>query len=324
MGNILTFCEVTDNQLRVSSKAAISISRDLASHHGGDVILLLIGKGTTNAQQDACNYGNQVIVVDDPNLETYTAETYAPIIEAIAKKNNVNSIVATATSVGKDVMPRIAIKMQSGLASDISAVVDKDQFKRPVLAGNAYATIQVSSPIMCVTVRQSEVDPAQPLPSPTSDIVNESAGTLSPIDASVLRIENSVSERPDLNEATIIVSGGRGMKNAENFSHIEKLCDLLGAAMGASRAATDAGFVPSDLQIGQTGKAVAPNLYIAIAISGAIQHLAGMKNSKFIVAINKDAEAPIFQIADYGLVATWEEALPLLMEEITKLKNTHN
>ena len=324
MGNILTFCEVTDNQLRVSSKAAISVSRDLASHHGGDVILLLIGKGATNAQQDACNYGNQVIVVDDPKLEHYTAETYAPIIEAIAKKNNVSSVVATATSVGKDVMPRIAIKMQSGLAADIAAVVDKDQFKRPVLAGNAYATIQVSSPIMCVTVRQSEVDPAQPLPTPTSDIVNESAGTLSPIDASVLRVENSVSERPDLNEATIIVSGGRGMKNAENFNHIEKLCDLLGAAMGASRAATDAGFVPSDLQIGQTGKAVAPNLYIAIAISGAIQHLAGMKNSKFIVAINKDAEAPIFQIADYGLVATWEEALPLLMEEITKLKNTHN
>ena len=214
---------------------------------------------------------------------------------------------------------RVAGLTDAGMASDISAVVSGNQYKRPVLAGNAYVTVEVSSDLTCVTVRQSEVDPAGELDSPGSASSAE-AGDVDALGAEVVRIEASESERPDLNEADVVVSGGRGMKNGENFGHIEKLCDLLGAAMGASRAATDAGFVPSDLQVGQTGKVVAPNLYIAIAISGAIQHLAGMKNSKVIVAINKDAEAPIFQVADYGIVTTWEEAIPQLLEEIGKVK----
>ncbi|RMH40407.1 MAG: electron transfer flavoprotein subunit alpha/FixB family protein [Deltaproteobacteria bacterium] len=319
MGNVLTFCETTGSSLRSSALAALGVARQVAGHHGGEVIAILIGKGVADAGADAARYANKVVVVDDAALEHALAETYAPILAKAAQDNGCDVIVATATSTGKDVVPRVAGLLDCGMASEISAVLSGNTYRRPVLAGNAYVTVELRSPLQCLTVRQSEVEPATPLDSPGT-VATADPGPIDPLGAEFVRLETSKSERPDLNDADIVVAGGRGMKNGENFKVLEQLCDLLGAALGASRAATDAGFVPADLQVGQTGKVVAPKLYIAVGISGAIQHLAGMKNSKVIVAINKDPEAPIFQVADYGLVSTWEKAIPELIGEIKKLK----
>ncbi len=319
MGNVLTFCETSGSTLRSSALAALGVANQIAANQGGEVIALLVGKGVNAAAAAACKYAKKVVVVDSDALEHPMAETYAPVIVKIAGEQGANVIVATATSLGKDVFPRAAVALNAGMASEISGVVSKTEFKRPVLAGAAYATVSLSSDNQVITVRQSEVEPATELSAPGESSAGE-PGDIDTCGAEFVRLETSKSERPDLNDADVIVSGGRGMKNAENFKQVEALCDILGAAMGASRAATDAGFVPSDLQVGQTGKVVAPKLYFAIAISGAIQHLAGMKNSKVIVAINKDAEAPIFQVADYGIVTTWEKAIPELLEELKKVK----
>ena len=228
-------------------------------------------------------------------------------------------VTATATSLGKDLIPRVAALLDAGQASDISKLVAGNQFERPILAGNAYSTVEISSPVIAITVRQSEFPAAEALGS-AGQVVKADAGAVDALGASFDHLESQKSDRPELTDAKTVVSGGRGMKSGENFKELEKLADLLGAAMGASRAATDAGMVPADWQVGQTGKIVAPNLYFAIAISGAIQHLAGMKGSKTIVAVNKDPEAPIFQVADYGVVTTWEKAIPELLEEIKKVK----
>jgi electron transfer flavoprotein alpha subunit len=319
MGNVLAYCEFSEAGLRSSALSCISFARQAAGHHGGDVILLLVGKGASAAADAACKYARKVVVVDDPGLEHYLAETHAPIVARIAREQGASVVAATATSVGKDFMPRVAGALDAGMASDIGAILAGNRFKRPVLAGNAYSTVEISTPAICVTVRQSEFEAAAEL-GDGGEKIAVAAGPIDARGAEFVRVESSKSDRPDLNDAKVVVSGGRGMKSGENFKVLEELADLLGAAMGASRAATDAGMVPTDWQVGQTGKIVAPNLYIAVAISGAIQHLAGMKNSKTIVAINKDPEAPIFQVADYGLVSTWEKAIPELIAEIKKLK----
>jgi electron transfer flavoprotein alpha subunit len=319
MGNVLAFCESSGSSLRSSALAAISVARQVAANQGGQVIAVLIGKGVSAAGAEAARYAKQVIVVESDALEHVLAETYAPVLAKLAGEHGANVVVACATADGKDILPRVAAAIDAGMASEIAAVVSKTEFRRPVLAGNAYVVQSLTSANQCITVRQSEVEPAGELDGP-GEVLTANAGPIDALGAEFVRLETTKSERPDLNDADIVVSGGRGMKNGDNFKHIEALCDVLGAAMGASRAATDAGFVPSDLQVGQTGKVVAPTLYIAIAISGAIQHLAGMKNSKVIVAINKDAEAPIFQMADYGLVTTWEKAIPELIEEVKKVK----
>ena len=319
MGNVLAFCEVAGAALRTNALSCIAFARQAAEKHGGQVVVLLAGSGVKAAADEAAKYAAKVVVVDDPKLEKYMAETYAPIVARVAKAEGATVIGATATAVGKDLMPRVAALVGAGMASDIAAVVAKDQFRRAILAGNAYQVVEVASDPIVVTARQSEFDPAQPAGS-AGQVTSAEAGEVKSLGAEVVRLESQKSDRPDLNDARIVVSGGRGMKNGENFHVLEKLADLLGAAMGASRAATDAGFVPADWQVGQTGKIVAPELYIAVAISGAIQHLAGMKGSKTIVAINKDPEAPIFQVADYGLVAQWEQAIPELIREIEKLK----
>ena len=319
MGNVLAFCESTGASLRTNAKSCLSFARQAADKHGGQVVALLVGKGAQAAAAEAATFAPKVVVVDDPRLEAFTAEAYAPIVARLAKEQGASVIAATATAIGKDLMPRVAALTGAGQASDIAALVSKNQFRRAILAGNAFQVVEVSSDPICVTIRQSEFEAAEPLGS-AGEVVAAEAGEVSTLGAEVVRVETSKSDRPDLNDAKIVVSGGRGMKNGENFKVLEELADLLGAAMGASRAATDAGFVPADWQVGQTGKIVAPNLYIAVAISGAIQHLAGMKGSKTIVAVNKDPEAPIFQVADYGLVATWEEAVPALVAEIKKLK----
>ena len=194
------------------------------------------------------------------------------------------------------------------MVAEISDVVGPNTFQRPMVAGNVVATVEVSTTPFCVTLRQSEWDAAAPT-GQTGAVEAAQAGALDALGAEVKKIETVKSERPDLAEANVVISGGRGMKSADNFKHIEQLADLLGGAMGATRAACDAGMIANDLQVGQTGKVVAPDLYVAVGISGAIQHLAGMKSSRVIVAINKDPEAPIFQVADYGLVAKWEDTL---------------
>ncbi len=319
MGNVLAFCEFNGAALRSSALANLSFARAAADHAGGNVVALLVGKGAADAAADACRYASKVVVVDDDALEAAMAETYAPIWVRVAGEHDASIISATANAIGKDVMARAAALADVGMASDISEVTGANTFKRPVYAGNATSTVEVLGDLICVTVRQSSFDAAAPLDA-AGESVTADAGEIETFGAEVVRVESSTSDRPDLNDAEVVISGGRGMKNAENFKVLEELADLLGAAMGASRAATDAGMVPADWQVGQTGKIVAPNLYIAVAISGAIQHLAGMKNSKVIVAINKDPEAPIFQVADYGLVSTWEDSLPEFIEGIKAIK----
>ena len=320
MSNVLAFCEFQDGALRTSALSNLAFAREAAKAHGGDVVILLVGHGAQAASAAAAKYASKVIVVDDPKLEHYLAETYAPILADQAKANNAAVVTATATAIGKDVMPRVASALGAGMASDIAKLGDaKNRFVRPILAGNAYSTVEISTPTICVTARQSEFEPAAELGS-AGNVSTAPAGTIDAKGAEFVKLDAQKSDRPDLGDAKVVVSGGRGMKSGENFKVLEELADLLGAAMGASRAATDAGMVPADWQVGQTGKIVAPNLYFAVAISGAIQHLAGMKGSKTIVAINKNKDEPIFQVADYGIVQEWEKAVPELISEIKKLK----
>ena len=319
MGNVLAFCEFSGAALRSSALSNLAFARTAATAHGGDVIALLVGAGAQAASADAAKYAPKVVVVEDANLAHYLAETYAPIVARLAKDNGATVVCATASSLGKDLMPRVAALLDAGQASDISKLESKDTFVRPILAGNAYSTVQVTTPIIVVTPRQSEFEAAAPLPS-AGTVTTAAAGAIDALGATFDHLDAQKSDRPDLGDAKVVVSGGRGMKTGENFKVLEELADLLGAAMGASRAATDAGMVPADWQVGQTGKIVAPNLYFAVAISGAIQHLAGMKGSKTIVAINKNKDEPIFQVADYGVVAEWEKAVPELIAEIKKLK----
>ena len=319
MGNVLAICEFSDAALRSSALSNINFARQAAAAHGGEVIIALLGAGAAAAGANAATFAGKVITVDDPSIAHYLAETYAPIVARLAKENNATVVCAAAGSMGKDLLPRAAALLDAGMASDISKLDSKNQFERPILAGNASSKVEVTTPIIVVTVRQSEFE-AAPALGAAGTVTAVAPGPVDALGASFDRIESQKSDRPDLGDAKTVVSGGRGMKNGENFKVLEELADLLGAAMGASRAATDAGMVPADWQVGQTGKIVAPNLYFAVAISGAIQHLAGMKSSKTIVAINKDKEAPIFQVADYGLVMEWEKALPELISEIKKVK----
>jgi electron transfer flavoprotein alpha subunit len=321
MGNVLAFCEFTGTQLRSSALANLSFARLAAQAHGGGVVALLVGPGASAAGAEAANYAPKVVIVDDPALAHFLAETYAPIVAAVAQAQGATLISATATATGKDLAPRVAGLLDAGMASDVAKLDGKDTFVRPILAGNAYSKVQIATPIIVVTPRQSEFEPAAALASPGT-VETAAAGTINALGAEFVRLDAQKSDRPDLSDAKVVVSGGRGMKNGENFKVLEQLADLLGAAMGASRAATDAGMVPADWQVGQTGKIVAPNLYFAVAISGAIQHLAGMKGSKTIVAINKNKDEPIFQVADYGIVAEWEKAVPELIAEIKKLQAT--
>jgi electron transfer flavoprotein alpha subunit len=271
------------------------------------------------AAADAARYAPRVLTFDDARLAAPLAETYAPVLAAAMKAAGGTALLATATSTGKDVLPRAAALLGAGMASDIIRVDGPNKFRRPAYAGNALNDIELTTPTVVASVRQTAFAPAEP--AATAGAVEAgAAGAIDALGAEVVAVHATKSARPELGDAKIVVSGGRGMKAGENFKILEELTDLLGGALGASRAACDAGMVPNDLQVGQTGKIVAPQLYVAVAISGAIQHLAGMKGSKVIVAINKDAEAPIFQVADYGLVANWETAVPELIAAVKKLK----
>ena len=284
---------------------------------GADIHILIAGHQAGEAAKAASAISgiSKVLLADAPHLREFLAENVAALIVSLAKAYS--HLLAPATSNGKNVMPRAAALLDVQQISEISAVEGADTFVRPIYAGNALATVKSKDPIKVITVRTTAFD-AVPASGGSAAIENVAAPTDTGLSAFVSR-EVSKSERPELTAAKIIVSGGRGMGSGENFTKVlEPLADKLGAAMGASRAAVDAGFVPNDWQVGQTGKIVAPDLYVAVGISGAIQHLAGMKDSRVIVAINKDEEAPIFQVADFGVVGDLFQLVPSLVEELKK------
>ena len=318
--SVLVLLETTSSNLRSSSLPAVTAARSLAGHHGGPVVGVVLGGGVGAAATDAARFVDKVLCYDNAALSASLAETWAPILAGAVKEIGATALVASATSTGKDVLPRAAALLGAGMASDVIAVQGAKTFRRPTYAGNALTDVEVNTPIVVCTARQTEFAPAAPA-AVAGTVEQKSVGAIDALGTEFVALHATKSARPDLSEAKVVVSGGRGMKEAANFKVLEELTDLLGGALGASRAACDAGMVPNDLQVGQTGKVVAPELYFAVALSGAIQHLAGMKSSKVIVAINKDAEAPIFQVADYGLVATWESTLPALIAEIKKVKS---
>jgi electron transfer flavoprotein alpha subunit len=321
MGAVVVFCEVSDDgkSVRSASLPALTAAAELAKHQGGPVVAVVIGgPGVGAAAADAARYAPRVLAYQGAGLAAPLAETWAPQLADAVKRAGASALIGTATSTGKDVLPRAAALLGAGMASDVTGVLGAREFKRPAYAGNALEAVEVSGAVLVASVRQTAFAPAAPGASGAVETVAVAA--VETLGAEHLGVRGSKSARPDLSDAKVVVSGGRGMREGANFKILEELTDLLGGALGASRAACDAGMVPNDLQVGQTGKVVAPQLYVAVAISGAIQHLAGMKGSKVIVAINKDPEAPIFQVADYGLVATWEQAIPQMIAEVKKLK----
>lgn len=323
MTSILVVAEVTEGKLKTSTLSAITFARQaVAAVGGGFSILAIGGVGTDAAASELAAFGAQKVhVATDASLDNYLAETYAPTVAAVA--SGYDLVVATASSYGKDLLPRVAARLDAGYAGDCSGVSADNGalvYKRPMYAGNAFGYVVLSTAKQVATVRQSEFEPAA------------ASGGASPIEKTALVAGSEASKRvsfvsknevksarPELGDAKVIVSGGRAVKE-KFFEVLEPLADVLGAAIGASRAACDAGYAPGDYQVGQTGKIVAPQLYFAIGISGAIQHIAGMKSSKTIVAINKDPDAPIFQIADYGLVADLFEAVPQLVSALKARK----
>jgi electron transfer flavoprotein alpha subunit len=290
-------------------KPETSKTVNAASKLGHSIDVLVAGLNVSEAASKVASIEgvSQVILVDNAAFEHQQAENMADLV--ISLSNDYSHILAAATTTGKNFMPRVAALLDKNQISEIIDVVDADTFKRPIYAGNAIATVKSLEDKKLITVRASAFDLQGEQAS--VDIINNATDTAATGSEFVSK-EQAVSERPELTAAEVIISGGRGMQNGENFKLLEGIADKLGAAIGASRAAVDAGFVPNDMQVGQTGKIVAPNLYIAVGVSGAIQHLAGMKDSKVIVAINKDPDAPIFQVADYGLVADLFDVLPEL------------
>jgi electron transfer flavoprotein alpha subunit len=309
--SILVIAEHDNQSIKAATLNAVAAAMQI----GGDIHLLVAGSGAGQAASQAAKIvGVQaVLLADAPHLADGIAENIERTVMLVAR--NYSHILAPSTAYGKNVAPRIAARLDVAQISDITAVLSTDTFERPIYAGNAIATVQSSDAIKVITVRATGFDPVAP---DGGSAAVKNCGV--PADSGMVTFisrEVTKLDRPELTSASIIVSGGRGLGSGENYTKVlEPLADRLGAALGASRAAVDAGFVPNDYQVGQTGKIVAPDLYVAVGISGAIQHLAGMKDSKVIVAINKDAEAPIFSVADYGLIDDLFAAVPELTRTV--------
>jgi electron transfer flavoprotein alpha subunit len=325
MADVLVVAELTEaGKVRKTTLSAISFAKAALAALGGSFSILVLGDKANAAATELTGFGAaKVFACEDPSLKNYLAEHYAPTVAEVGKAFGL--VVATSSSFGKDLMPRVAARLDAAYAGDcagVSANGNQVVFKRPMFAGNVLGHCTLGTPIQVASCRQSEFEPATASGGSSSI---ESVPKVAPGGAAArvefVSLEAVKSERPELGEASIVVSGGRALKE-KFFEVMNPLADVLGAAIGASRAACDAGYAPGDYQVGQTGKIVAPQLYIAIGISGAIQHIAGMKGSKTIVAINKDPEAPIFQIADYGFVADLFQAVPALVEELKKYKAT--
>lgn len=322
MSKVIAFVESRDNKIKNSGYETASTALKIANDLGIEAEILLIGNNVSTVAGELGVYGiKKVLLVEDPKLEKYSTTAYSKILAEASKQRNADIILLSATSMGKDMSPGVSAKLEAGLVSDcieIKAEGGNITATRPVYAGKAYIDVKVSSPVKIFTLRPNVFKPVK-----VEGVTTETEKLnipLSDTDFSVQVKEVVVSnEKLDVTEANIVVSGGRGLKGPENFHLVEELAKVLGGAAGASRAIVDAGWRPHSDQVGQTGKTVAPSLYIAVGISGAIQHLAGMSSSKCIVAINKDKDAPIFQVADYGIVGDAIEILPVLTEEFKKV-----
>ncbi len=316
MANVLIVAEQAGGAIRKATLHAIAAGRQVAGRTGGKLHVALLGSGVRPLADGLAKHGAEVHVADAAPLAQPLAEAHAPVIVAIARAAGAAYVGAAATAFGKDLLPRVAALLDAGMATEVLGFGGEGAavtFRRPMWAGNVLAEVEIATPVKVFTVRATEFPPSAP---DASGAVHEIAAA---VDAGALRtryvgFEEVKSARPELTEARAVVSGGRGTKG--DFKPVEALADEIGAAVGASRAAVDAGWVPNDWQVGQTGKVVAPELYVAAGISGAIQHLAGMKGSKVIVAVNKDPDAPIFQIADYGLVGDLFKVLPELTAKV--------
>ena len=308
---VLVIAEHNNEDLNGSTLNTISAASEL-----GPVTVLVAGSACITVANTAAKLVGvvKVLIVDHPQYANPLAEIYTPLILSIAAEYT--HILAPATTFGKNLLPRIAAKLDVQQISEITAIHDNQTFEHPIYAGNAIATVKSNDSIKLLTVRTTAFEAADEQELGVEIIQIDPTGN--PNQSTFVSTELSKSDRPELTQARIIISGGRGMQSGENFSMLEKIADILGAAVGASRAAVDSGFVPNDYQVGQTGKIVAPELYIAVGISGAIQHLAGMKDSKVIVAIKKDAEAPIFQVADYGIVGDLFDVIPELESKLNE------
>lgn len=308
--NVLVIAEHDNNEIKGSTIHAIAAAYQL----GGSVDLLVAGLNCSLAATNGAKIEGiaKVLLADSEPYENQLAENIAPLIQQIS--NKYSYILMAATTTGKNIIPRAAALADAQPISDVISIVNKDTFKRPIYAGNVIATIQSNDKIKFMTVRATAFESVLKESSPTAIEVIEKSFDLGK--SEFIKNDTVFSERPELTSARVIISGGRGMLDEKNFKLLENLADKFGGAVGASRAAVDSGFAPNDMQVGQTGKIVAPDLYIAVGISGAIQHLAGMKESKIIVAINKDPEAPIFKAADYGLVADLFDVIPELVEKL--------
>lgn len=320
MTDVLVVAELLEGKVRKNTLSAITAAKTLAGD--GAIDILAIGEGASGAAAELTGFGARKVITAEI-AGGYTSEAYSPTVASVAN-GGYGAVIAAASALGQDLLPRVAVRLGAGFAPDVSKIEiegGKAVFTRPMYAGNVIGKLTVNTPVAVVTVRQTEFEPA------------EASGGASPVEAANVEssdlaarvsskgIEVVASERPDLSEAEVVVAGGRSLKSKENFeSLLEPLADALGAGIGASRAACDAGYISAEAQIGQTGKVVAPKLYFAIGISGAIQHLAGMKGSKTIVAINKDKEAPIAQVADYFLAADLFDVVPELTEAVKKVK----
>ena len=308
--SILVIAEHDNDELKGSTLNTITAAKEIDS----DIELLVVGFSCEAVVEKACEIPviSKVVVADKETYKNFLAENIGALVAKIG--SNYSLILAPATSNGKNFMPRVAALLDVAQISEIISVQSEDTFERPIYAGNCIATVKSSDSIKVITVRATGFDDCE---SEGGSAPRENLDLDTNLEISIfVREEIAESDRPELTAADIVISGGRGMQSGENFSLLEGIADKLGAAIGASRAAVDSGFVPNDMQVGQTGKIVAPNLYIAVGISGAIQHLAGMKDSKVIVAINKDEDAPIFQVADYGLVADLFDVLPELESKL--------
>ena len=311
--SVLLIAEHNNKELKSFTLNAITA----ASQVKEDVHVLILGHNSDSVVKSISEIPNvkKVIYVNNQTYENYLAENYTSAVIKFAE--NYSHIMCSANTFGKNLMPRIAALLDVSQVSDITKVISEDTFLRPIYAGNALATVKSTDKIKCVTIRPTSFDPA-PTSGGSAEIQNGDASENSTL-SKFIKKEEIKSDRPELGTARVVVSGGRGMQSGDNFKLITAVADKLNAAIGASRAAVDAGYITNDHQVGQTGKVVVPDLYIAVGISGAIQHLAGMKESKVIVAINKDGEAPIFSVADYGLEADLFDALPKFLEELNKL-----
>ena len=308
--SILIIAEHDNNELKGATLNTVAAGAEI----GGDIDILVAGTDCGSVAEAASQIPGvrKVLVADKESYKNSLAENVGNLVAELAE--GYSHVLAPATTNGKNFMPRVAAKLDVSQISDISAVISEDTFERPIYAGNCIATVQSSDSIKVITVRTTGFDACEASggSAELTALDNDTDAGVS----SFVKEEIAESDRPELTAANVVISGGRGMQNGDNFSLLNGIADKLGAAIGASRAAVDSGFVPNDMQVGQTGKIVAPDLYIAVGISGAIQHLAGMKDSKVIVAINKDEEAPIFQVADYGLVADLFDALPELESKL--------